>query len=192
MICNLKNICIFVAVSKPTKLDNIVNGWIFYVHLITYICKDTRLFKSHVGYPCNMNSFVGARNWEENGLSYFLIYKFHSTMPTKMKSASGKKHSNPQARTANENGSLLTDDNIIHLRNQFNTPEKYAKQVGCLWVLRKLVATSIEESANKAEHKLFPLFYTVNELIGSLLRDDVRFDSSGQASWKGGNQVITI
>jgi len=85
----------------------------------------------------------------------------------------------------NETETFLTKRNIELLAELFNTPQSYARHVGCLCVLRDLVYAAIEDVPNPTEHKLFPLFETLNKIISSLLRMDINFDNRGRAYyWK--------
>ena len=92
----------------------------------------------------------------------------------------------------NETETFLTKRNIELLTELFNTPQSYARHIGCLWVLRDLVYVAIEDVPKPMEHKFFPIFETLNMIISSLLRMDINFDNRGRAYYLKDNVKVFI
>jgi hypothetical protein len=113
----------------------------------------------------------------------FPLFKYFnfSFMPKTMKDCSIAKHSTNTATLSHETGTFLEERNIQLLMHMFNTPQNYARHVGRLWNLRSLTEKAIGDTDKITEHKLFPLFDTINELVGCILRFDVHFDEFGRA-----------
>lgn len=76
------NSCMFVSVSRPRKLIQIISDGIFYAHLSAYFSKSIRLFKSRSGYLICLDSFLGRKKREANSLSY--INQISSLMTKEM------------------------------------------------------------------------------------------------------------
>ena len=70
------------------------------------------------------------------------------------------------------NYTFLTEENIIILKRMFKTKDEYIKHISCLWVARALL---YEQLNDDVRHPLFPLFDTINNVIGSLLQWEFDF-----------------
>jgi hypothetical protein len=184
-----KTVTIFAASSPKTIL-------LVFVCVAIFIATNTALYAAETGLPIHNNCcalkpvIVFGEMWK-GSLSSFKYFNF-SFMPKTVKNYSTAKNSTRTVTSSHETGTFLENRNIQHLMQLFNTPQNYARHVGCLWVLRDLVEKAIGNTANPTGHKLFPLFDTVNQLIGCLLRFDVHFDECGRAYTIQNKQKVFI
>ena len=65
---------------------------------------------------------------------------------------------------------LITDKTILFLRRMFSDPDKYRYYINTLVIMRKLIASGISYDGTNIDenHEQYPIYKTLNELIGVL------------------------
>lgn len=183
-------ICSRFAVFRPRTKHFISIDGIFYARL-------TAVFVKILGCPyprcCHRNMLaflVEQRDWAAFSLSTYKI--FISKMTKNNENVVRANNSSTENTFTHETGTFLTADNIERIKNLFSTPENYAKNLGALWVFRDLLYMTIERDQNPRENQLFALWQTINEVVGSLIRQDVHFDENGRAYYYQGTVKMFI
>lgn len=94
----------------------------------------------------------------------------------------------------NVSDTFLVEDNIKRLKRMFETSEDYKKHMRNLWLFRDLIHSKVESEDNPAMCPYFPLYDTVNNLIGCLLQMEkgIHFDINGRAYTYKDRQRIYI
>lgn len=69
---------------------------------------------------------------------------------------------------------FLTDKNVRLLQRMFKTEDDWRFYVLTLWRLRDAAYNRAEKGGLKKDTEFYNVFALTNELIGALLRDDVR------------------
>ncbi|MDD3019489.1 MAG: hypothetical protein PHX61_00750 [Alphaproteobacteria bacterium] len=186
----MKIYCIFAVSSPKTYIRNTVVA-IFIVTNLVHLCtaNDKLGYQNPIGCYTVKRTTVFGEIRGAGSLSF--IINFHS-MPKTNENASRVNNSNATSTFAHETGTFLTADNIERLKNLFSTPENYAKNLGALWVFRDLLYSTIDKDPNPRENQLFPLWQTVNEVVGSLIRQDIHFDNNGRAYYYQGTTKTFI
>ena len=177
------------AVFKTKRTKHIISACgIFYTHLVACILQKYKAVQIPVA-TAEMCWFSWSRM---GGGQPFFYDKFSLTMTKRNENASRVNNSNTTSTFTHETGTFLTADNIERLKNLFSTPENYAKNLGALWVFRDLLSIAIDNDKNPCENQLFPLWQTINYVVGSLLRQDVHFDDNGRAYYYQGTTKMFI
>ena len=96
--------------------------------------------------------------------------EFNNRMPAKVIAR--------QATYTNETGTFLSDVTIEMIKQDFCNEQEYARRTGHLYLLRNLLFNYTD---NNPKHPAWPLYVTINDLIGCLLQYDINFDGSGRA-----------
>ncbi|WP_106831144.1 hypothetical protein [Parabacteroides pacaensis] len=84
-----------------------------------------------------------------------------------------------KSSTGKDEQTYLTEDNVMALKTVFKNKETYNFYMRTLWVLRELAGKSCMVNTHRGidlneEDPAFPIWKTMNELIGCLLRGSSR------------------